>query len=175
MYFYTLLVIVLVILAFVFWQWALIEHSFFIRYGKTEAKGELNILMTAKAPYVEYTSAKPEKLYTIIVADPDAPSPKHRDKCPWRHMAVVDIPGHKLLDGIKNIEGAGKILTPYNGPNPPAHSGPHRYEVKLLEQQSVLIDPKVPQDRRNWNMEAFIKDNNLTEIAEKNFIVEKIN
>ena len=173
MYFYAFLVIVLVILAFVFWQWALVEYNFNVKYGGKDAKGELTVVQTANSPHIKFTNAKPDAYYTVIIDDPDAPSPKNPDTGTWRHMVVSDILGNKLKSMIKNIEGAGRILTPYAGPNPPQYSGPHRYHVRLLEQQAVLITPKIPQDRRNWDIDSFITDHKLTTVAEKRFTVEK--
>lgn len=170
---YLLVVITLIILAFLFWQWALVEYNFNVRYDGKDAKGELTVVQTAKSPFIQYTNAKPEKYYTVIIDDPDAPSPRTPDDGTWRHMVVIDVLGNKLKTGIKNIEGAGRIITPYAGPNPPVHSGPHRYHIRLLEQQAVLIDPKVQQDRRNWDIDSFITDHKLSTVAEKKFTVEK--
>lgn len=170
---YLLVVIALVILAFLFWQWALVEYHFNVRYDSKDAKGELTVVQTAKSPFIQYTNAKPEKYYTVIIDDPDAPSPRTPADGTWRHMVVIDVLGNKLKAGIKNIEGAGRIITPYAGPNPPVHSGPHRYHIRLLEQQAVLIDPKVQQDRRNWDIDSFITDHKLSTVAEKKFIVER--
>ncbi len=170
---FLLVIIILVLAAFVFWQWALVEYNFNVKYDGEDAKGELTIIQTAKSPHILYSTAKPDAYYTVIVDDPDAPSPKNPDTGTWRHMVVVDVLGNKIKSGIKNIEGAGKILTPYAGPNPPQYSGPHQYHIRLLEQQAVLIDPKVPQDRRNWDIDSFIADHKLTNVAEKRFTVEK--
>jgi phosphatidylethanolamine-binding protein len=173
MLYYLFIIIVLVVVAFGFWQWALVEYNFEVTYGKKETKGELTTVQTAKSPYIKFSNAGSKKYYTVIVDDPDSPAPKNADDGSWRHMVISDIAGYKLQEGIRNIEGVGKILTPYIGPMPPVHSGPHKYHVRLLEQPKVLMDPKIPPERRNWDIDSFIDDHKLIPVAQKRFVVER--
>jgi phosphatidylethanolamine-binding protein (PEBP) family uncharacterized protein len=54
------------------------------------------------------------------------------------------------------------ILLEYKGPSPP--SGTHRYFFGLFEQQSGQIIPNAPPNTK-FNIDRFIKDNNLREVA----------
>ena len=57
--------------------------------------------------------------YTLMLVDPDAPSPAEPTFRAWLHWLVVDIPG-----GAGKGPQAGRTLTAYKGPAPP--KGVHR-------------------------------------------------
>jgi len=91
----------------------------------------------------------------LICDDPDAPSPETPRAEPWVHWVIYNIPAGTtaLAEGVPKTEkldepaGAlqgtndfGKIG--YNGPMPPAGSGPHRYFFKLYALDTKLdVDP----------------------------------
>ncbi|XP_018416343.1 PREDICTED: phosphatidylethanolamine-binding protein 4 [Nanorana parkeri] len=107
------------------------------------------------SPWIRYSHAEPEKLYTLIMVDPDAPSrsnPIHRF---WRHWLITDIPGDVLLQG-KVVTGT--VTSPYYPPSPPAHTGYHRYQFMLYVQQPG-ISPSILHSERSlgpWDLYAFV-------------------
>ncbi|KAA8515386.1 hypothetical protein F0562_019003 [Nyssa sinensis] len=92
-------------------------------------------------------------LYTLVMADPDAPSPSEPTFREWLHWIVVDIQGGS--DATK-----GKELVPYMGPKPP--TGIHRYVFALFKQKAMMgaaIQP--PDARSNFSTRQFAADNRL--------------
>ena len=86
------------------------------------------------APVVAFKSV-PNKLYTLLMIDPDAPSkaePMYRE---FVHWVVVNIPGCDIT--------AGEVVAPYFGAAPPYKSGPHRYFIFLYEQPTPLSPTEV--------------------------------
>ena len=77
---------------------------------------------TQVKPKIEF-DYNSNKLYTLIMYDPDAVSGTHI------HWLVANI--------NKNIKD-GTILLSYKGPAPPLKSGKHRYIFKLYEQENML-------------------------------------
>ena len=101
--------------------------------------GSINI-----EPTVQWSSARPSALYSLIMIDPDAdlanngswpdvttPGPH----APVRHWVVANINGGDLVKGAKNasaVAGA-TVVSPFHGPSPPW--GSHRYGQFLFEQK----------------------------------------
>jgi phosphatidylethanolamine-binding protein (PEBP) family uncharacterized protein len=77
---------------------------------------------TQVKPKIEF-DYNSNKLYTLIMYDPDAVSGTHI------HWLVANI--------NKNIND-GTILLSYKGPAPPLKSGKHRYIFELYEQENML-------------------------------------
>ncbi|XP_076824422.1 phosphatidylethanolamine-binding protein 1-like [Clavelina lepadiformis] len=84
-----------------------------VKFGNVELTNICQILTPTQAqnqPEVSWTTA-PEKLYSIFMMDPDAPSrqdPKYRE---WYHWGVLNIPGTKINEG--------QIIADYIGAGPP--------------------------------------------------------
>ncbi|KAI8528623.1 hypothetical protein RHMOL_Rhmol12G0162200 [Rhododendron molle] len=98
-------------------------------------------------------SGFPHNLYTLVMTDPDAPSPSEPSMREWVHWIVTDIPG-----GTGPTEG--KEVVPYMGPRPPV--GIHRYIFVLFQQRAPLggagvgMDQQLPVSHRaNFNTRAF--------------------
>lgn len=70
--------------------------------------------------------------YTLLLIDPDAPTPDDPKFAYWRHWVVSTIPA--------NASGAasGKTLTEYLGPGPKDDSRPHRYLFLLYREPEGL-------------------------------------
>lgn len=174
---YVLLVMILVIVLAFYWSTCIYGdlEQFVVRYDDLEVIGvpKLQKEEVLKQPYIEYPRANSKKLYTVALVDPTAPDTNHPDKGVWRHWLVSDIPGKKLQQGLKNPEGSGTIITPYQEPNPPPGSGRHLYQVRLYEQSSKITGPTdyVKEGRRNWPIELFVDGNNLYAVAQKTFTV----
>ena len=65
---------------------------------------------------------------TLLLLDPDAPTPDDPKFAFWRHWVITAIPG----DAQEVSEG--KELTPYLAPGPKDESGPHRYLFLLFRE-----------------------------------------
>ncbi|GFS32347.1 PEBP (phosphatidylethanolamine-binding protein) family protein [Actinidia rufa] len=91
-------------------------------------------------------SGHPQQLYTLVMTDPDAPSPSEPSLREWAHWIVTDIPG-----GSSPTQG--KEVLPYMGPNPPV--GIHRYILVLFQQKSPLEAVDQPISRAHFNTRTF--------------------
>ena len=91
--------------------------------------------------------------YTILMVDPDAPSYESPIMSEWLHWMVVNIP-----DSGMHID-SGDTIMEYAGPNPPAHSGDHRYCLYVFKQRASNADLGGLQieGRARFDTEEFIK------------------
>ncbi|KAF5929978.1 hypothetical protein HYC85_000003 [Camellia sinensis] len=96
-------------------------------------------------PRVTITGHSPD-LYTLVMTDPDAPSPSEPAMREWVHWIVSDIPGGS------NPTRGNEIL-PYMAPSPPI--GIHRYIMVLFQQKTPLGLLEQPMSRANFNTRAF--------------------
>ncbi|XP_021736432.1 protein MOTHER of FT and TFL1 [Chenopodium quinoa] len=86
-------------------------------------------------------------LYTLVMTDPDAPSPSEPSMRELVHWIVTDIPGCASTS-------CGKEVVAYTGPRPPV--GIHRFILVLFEQKQPLgmaVEP--PISRANFNTRLF--------------------
>lgn len=135
------------------------NNSFKVQYGDIIVNGQnLTKEQTYSKPSITFQPAN-QKLYTIVMWDPDAPNPS------FVHWILIN------LTSPKNISQNGKELLEYMGPNPP--SGTHRYYFGLFE-QSGYITPEMP-GRSEFNIENFKSDNKLTDISTVYMKVDSIN
>ncbi|CAI7784924.1 unnamed protein product [Closterium sp. NIES-54] len=106
-----------------------------VKYGDREVRNgdELTPSEAAEAPYVELAGRHENgDLYTLVMSDPDAPSPDNPVAAEWLHWLVVNIPGATTLPH----SSAGDLVTAYKGPSPP--TGVHRYVLSLFHQPHRL-------------------------------------
>ncbi|CAH8391076.1 unnamed protein product [Eruca vesicaria subsp. sativa] len=102
---------------------------------------------TAVNPPRVNISGNSNELYTLVMTDPDAPSPSEPNMREWVHWIVVDIPG-----GTNPSQG--KEIVPYMDPRPPM--GIHRYIFVLFRQNSpvgMMVQP--PTSRANFSTRMF--------------------
>ena len=96
----------------------------------------------------------PEELYTIIVVDPDAPSPENPIYKYWLHLLIVN-----------NNDKIAK----YEKPAPPPGSGDHRYYFYLYKQNKKIDKDDISLTevniRKKFNLAKFVTDNNLEKVA----------
>lgn len=99
-------------------------------------------------PWIKFSKAKLEKMYTLIMVYPEAPRF-------LRHWLVTDIPGHILRRGR---DVTGNVLSPYHRPNPPAWTGYHRYQFLLYMQYPGVSPTLIPgeEDLKAWDVNAFV-------------------
>jgi len=172
---YVLLILILFVLLAYYWANAIFSdlERLKVYYDDNRLIGvpKMSINNTSKIPYLLYPKANPKKLYTVMLIDPTAPDTRKPDLGVWRHWLVVDIPGSTLSTEKVNIEDIGKVITSYQGPNPPLRSGRHIYQIQVYEQPGKLLGPQVREERRNWNADQFIQDNNLYKLEQKTFTI----
>ncbi|XP_060532674.1 OV-16 antigen-like [Cylas formicarius] len=71
---------------------------------------ELSTNESSSEPEVHFPSSDPNSTYTLVLADPDAPSRQSRENAFVRHWLVTNIPGSDFA--VAN----GDVVTPYRGP-----------------------------------------------------------
>lgn len=77
--------------------------------------------------------------YTLLLIDPDAPTPDDPKFAYWRHWVVssITIPAASGA-GTEDSTSKGKTLTEYLGPGPKDESKPHRYLFLLYREPESL-------------------------------------
>ncbi|XP_010164651.1 phosphatidylethanolamine-binding protein 1, partial [Antrostomus carolinensis] len=64
---------------------------------------------------IEWDGCDPQKLYTLVLTDPDAPSRKDPKFREWHHFLVTNMKGNDV--------GSGTVLSDYVGSGPPKGTG----------------------------------------------------
>ncbi|EES02614.1 hypothetical protein BDA96_03G104200 [Sorghum bicolor] len=120
--------------------------SMTVAYGpKDISNGCLLKPSATAAPPLVRISGRRNDLYTLIMTDPDAPSPSDPTMREYLHWIVTNIPGG--TDASK-----GEEVVEYMGPRPPV--GIHRYVLVLFEQKT-RVHAEAPRERANFNTRAF--------------------
>lgn len=99
----------------------------------------INLLVALKRLMQHKVHASTETKYTLMLVDPDAPTPDDPKFVYWRHWIVSSIPASassQAPDG--NVVDAGKALTEYLGPGPKDESQPHRYLFLLYREPEAM-------------------------------------
>ncbi|EEF51420.1 phosphatidylethanolamine-binding protein, putative [Ricinus communis] len=107
-------------------------------------------VLTSK-PRVEIGGEDMRTAYTLIMTDPDAPSPSDPNLREHLHWMVTDIPG------TTNVS-FGKEIVSYETPKPVV--GIHRY-VFILFKQKGRQTVKAPASRDYFNTRGFSEENKL--------------
>jgi len=112
-------------------------------------------------PDIKY-KFNPNKLYTTIMFDPDAPSKANPINANYLHWLIVN---------------KDDIVAPFTPSNPPQGSGPHRYFFGLFEQKNKISlsndEMNKIKKRKKFDVNDFIKQNNLTKVASFMFMTER--
>ncbi|KAL2644541.1 hypothetical protein R1flu_012128 [Riccia fluitans] len=91
---------------------------------------EMKPSAVTEAPLVEIVDRNdPNALFTLIMTDPDAPSPSEPSHKEYLHWLVTDIRSG-------GDASAGQCIVPYESPKPPI--GIHRYVFSVFRQQHPL-------------------------------------
>lgn len=114
-------------------------------------------LFVDKKPHITSTKKNNLNLFTTIILDPDAPYPENPTGKYFIHLLVVN---------------SNDIKIDYYPPNPPADSNPHRYQV-LLYKQTKYISTNLKNPGSNFDLDDFVKSNELELIDEFEFRVRK--
>lgn len=117
-------------------------------------------------PLVQWNGAESSGFYTVLMVDPDAPTPGAPTLSPIMHWVAVNVPGTTLALGFSNSTRASDVeeLFPYHGPHPPVGSAPHRYGLFVFRQPgtSRITFKPLPVSRINWDYEAFLAQYGMT-------------
>ncbi|XP_022849824.1 protein MOTHER of FT and TFL1 [Olea europaea var. sylvestris] len=128
--------------------------SMHVYYGAKHVTNGCDIKpsMAIAPPRVTITG-HPANLYTLVMTDPDAPSPSEPTMREWVQWIVTDIPG------CTNVAQGNGTLE-YVSPRPII--GIHRY-ILVLFQQKVALGELVapPMTRSHFNTRAFAEEFNL--------------
>ena len=108
-------------------------------------------------PNIKSTKIDKKYLYTLLIVDPDAPYPDNPTKKYVLHLLVVNT---------KDIKAK------FHPPNPPIDSPPHRYQI-ILYKQNRYIKLDYIGYKTNFNLEDFVKTNNLELVDEFTFHCKK--
>nr|AFQ00668.1 flowering locus T-like protein 2 [Allium cepa]AGZ20211.1 FT5 [Allium cepa] len=118
-----------------------------ITYNNREVTNgsELKPSMVMNEPRIEIGGRDSRTLYTVVMIDPDSPSPSNPTKREYLHWMVTDIPEAKDAS-------LGNEIVPYESPQPTA--GIHRF-VFVLFKQTVKQTIYAPGWRQNFNSRDF--------------------
>nr|AGU12402.1 flowering locus T [Allium fistulosum] len=106
---------------------------------------ELKPSMVMHEPIIDIGGNESRALYTIVMVDPDSPSPSNPTKREYLHWMVTDIPGSKDAS-------FGNEVVSYENPQPTA--GIHRF-VFVLFKQTVRQTVYAPGWRQNFSSRDF--------------------
>ncbi|KFV05992.1 Phosphatidylethanolamine-binding protein 1, partial [Pterocles gutturalis] len=83
---------------------------------------------------IEWDGCDPQKLYTLVLTDPDAPSRKDPKFREWHHFLVTNMKGNNV--------GSGTVLSDYVGSGPPKGTG--RYLAAVMREGGWEACRKLP-------------------------------
>ncbi|EGG16287.1 phosphatidylethanolamine-binding protein PEBP [Cavenderia fasciculata] len=123
-----------------------------------------------KQPTVTYNASAGEH-FTLILADPDAPSRLDPKYSPWLHWIITDIPENKVTEG--------QVMAEYIGSGPPPNTGLHRYVFILCKQPTARLNlkgeyylPLSADKRNNYALNTFISSKGLEPVGATYFEAE---
>ncbi|KAL8032247.1 hypothetical protein ABFX02_13G083300 [Erythranthe guttata] len=123
-----------------------------IKGGKKVVNGStLKPSQVSTHPTVHIGGDDLRHFYTLVLVDPDAPSPTNPIHKEYLHWIVTDI------HGTTDTSFGNEIMT-YEVPQPML--GIHRFVFVLFKQQSRQI-VVAPEHRQNFNMREFSQQYNL--------------
>ncbi|XP_053329397.1 phosphatidylethanolamine-binding protein 1-like [Spea bombifrons] len=127
-------------------------HPLSVSYGPLHIE-ELGQVLTPtqvqnRPTSIEWDGMDPNKLYTLVLTDPDAPSRKNPKFREWHHFLVVNMKGNDI--------GSGCVLSDYIGSGPPKGTGLHRYVWLVYEQsEPVKCDERILCNRSGQHRGLF--------------------
>jgi phosphatidylethanolamine-binding protein (PEBP) family uncharacterized protein len=111
--------------------------------SKSPSNGSLvRVSDVATQPSITFSptdsTSGPSSTFTLLLIDPDAPTPDDPKFAYWRHWVVTNIPTSSTSGSNSSaVQGDvkdGKTVTPYLAPGPKDESGPHRYLFLLFKE-----------------------------------------
>lgn len=98
---------------------------------------------------------EPNKLYTLIMYDPDAPAGDYI---------------HWIITNISNNNKLGNNLLVYKGPSPPKDTGIHRYIFLVYEQKHSINNQKIGAINRITPFNTLL---NILQLTNSNLVFKK--
>lgn len=132
---------------------------------------ELTPTSVRNQPTEIYWPTETQRLYTLCMTDPDAPSRVRPTSGEFKHWLVVNIPGTNVSQG--------ETLAQYVGSGPPAGTGLHRYVFLVYNQPGRIethenpIDDRTIEGRRFFKIRQFAEMHHLGEPVAGNFYQAK--
>ncbi|BGP44727.1 carboxypeptidase Y inhibitor [Rhodotorula kratochvilovae] len=134
--------------------------------GSVQAGATYAVADTQGEPSISF-NAPPGKdsRFTVVLADPDAPSREDPKWGPFLHFVLGDV-----LPG----QAVGQTIVSYMGPAPPQGSGPHRYVFNVYAQpvDHTPTLPGEPDARQSFPLSKFVADNELELVGSTFFYAE---
>lgn len=103
-------------------------------------------------PQVSAKNVDANKLYTLVMLDPDAPDRKNHLARNWLHWLVVDIANGTL--------STGKEIVDYEPPEPPPGTGKHRYVFLYLQQEGPSAN-RYTAGRTAFSIRRYAREHNI--------------
>eukprot|EP00249_Psilotum_nudum_P002220 c15145_g1_i1 orf=87-611(-) len=114
---------------------------------------QINPSAVARPPQIQIEGQGfDDSLFTLIMIDPDAPSPSEPLLREWVHWIVTDIP-----TGLNSTPG--QEILPYDAPKPML--GIHRYVFVLFRQLGGPLVAMAPTKRSNFKTREFAAQHGL--------------
>ncbi|KAJ8711435.1 hypothetical protein PYW07_008677 [Mythimna separata] len=132
-----------------------------VQYPSGAEVEEGNVVTPTQAkdiPTITWDAA-PGKFYTVILADPDAPTRASPTSRNWLHWMVGNVRGPDV--------GSGENLAEYIGSGPSENSGFHRYVFLVYQQPGPLLfdEPRLTdrsaENRASFSINDFVKKYDL--------------
>jgi len=101
----------------------------------------IDLVLTENKPQVKIID-KSQYYYTLLMVDPDAPSHENPIYKYYLHWLVINT----------NME-----IVKYMKPQPPIHSGIHRYVFMLFRQEYYIEPTIIFKSRKNFDLTSFVK------------------
>jgi len=118
---------------------------------------------TVEAPQMRVQVYHPEeRLYTLLMVDPDAPNPEQQTYQTECHWALTNIPISAKTSTISAASG-NEILS-YVPPHPQKGTPYHRYTFLLLEQTSRLSQASLETPGK-FDTRAFVSEHGMRPVA----------
>ncbi|KAF1912120.1 phosphatidylethanolamine-binding protein [Ampelomyces quisqualis] len=132
------------------------------------AEGSLaRVSDVAQQPKISISNSDSVQSYTLLLIDPDAPTPADPKFSYWRHWVVINIPSTSSSSSSSDVTENGTTLTPYLAPGPKDESGPHRYLFLLFKEKDGWSLKKEDVggvefvDRRSFKAREFVEGHGL--------------
>lgn len=133
---------------------------------KIEDRSKIHFEDSQGVPRVWYNFEN--KLYTLAMIDPDAPTRLRPTNAEFLHWLIVNVSASKGHTYLDNHTFSEDILMDYLPPSPPPGSGSHRYIFVIFEQPGH-ISPSRIERRNNFNLDEFSSRYGLRELSRVSF------
>nr|UUW44837.1 mother of FT [Equisetum bogotense] len=133
---------------------AITHNGIFLCQSQTQGRPQVAISLSSSSPSGKWP------LLTLLMVDPDAPTPENHTRRSLVHWMVTNIPSSPPLHQ-QEIWERGCEVFPYHGPK--IQSGLHRYYFLLFQQEDRIHVPfpKDNTDRAPFSIRNFTKAYNL--------------